>query len=321
MVKRPAALPLACQVRSASSSGETKDRFPDLGVDRPSGQQYRQIFISSAIPMVGFGFMDNLVMIQAGDLIDNTIGVRLGLATLTAAAFGQVFSDVSGVCFGSVVDRMCAKLGIEGPNLTHEQRQLSAVKRVGTFGAVCGVITGCLLGMTSLLFMDLEAAERAKREKELDTIFRTVILEGNETMRADRSTLFLVDESKAECWSRAAVGLTEQIRVPIASSIVGACVKSGETLIVDDAYKDARFNQTNDQKTGFRTRNIMCIPVLKDTSEEDQKTDAGPAKVLAVVQLVNKMDNQKWTADDVRNAKMLARHVGIFLESVGGDDD
>lgn len=40
--------------------------------------------------MVGFGFMDNLVMIQAGDMIDSTIGVTLGLSTLTAAAFGQV---------------------------------------------------------------------------------------------------------------------------------------------------------------------------------------------------------------------------------------
>jgi hypothetical protein len=40
--------------------------------------------------MIGFGLMDNLVMIQAGDLIDSTIGVTLGLSTLTAAAFGQV---------------------------------------------------------------------------------------------------------------------------------------------------------------------------------------------------------------------------------------
>lgn len=36
----------------------------------------------SAIPMVGFGIMDNLVMIQAGDAIDNSIGVTLGLHTL-----------------------------------------------------------------------------------------------------------------------------------------------------------------------------------------------------------------------------------------------
>lgn len=33
---------------------------------------------------------------QAGDLIDNNIGVLFGFSTLTAAAIGQIFSDVSG---------------------------------------------------------------------------------------------------------------------------------------------------------------------------------------------------------------------------------
>jgi hypothetical protein len=29
------------------------------------------------VPMVGFGFMDNLVMIQAGDAIDANLGLRI----------------------------------------------------------------------------------------------------------------------------------------------------------------------------------------------------------------------------------------------------
>ena len=56
--------------------------------------------------------MDNFVMIQAGDLIDSTIGIHFGMATLTAAAFGQIFSDVSGVVFGGVVDAAAVKLGL-----------------------------------------------------------------------------------------------------------------------------------------------------------------------------------------------------------------
>merc|ERR1719253_1896900 len=102
--------------------------------------------------MVGFGFMDNTVTIQAGDLIDNTIGVRFGLAALTAAAFGQVFSDISGVISGGFVEAGAAKLGVPLPDLTPAQRRLGLVRTTATAGAVCGVITGCLLGMTSLLF-------------------------------------------------------------------------------------------------------------------------------------------------------------------------
>ena len=67
--------------------------------------------------------------------------------------------------------------------------------------------------MTSLLFMDLDAAERQKRDKELDTIFTTVIHEGSDTLRADRSSLFLVDGSEA--WTRVAKGLKGEIRVPL----------------------------------------------------------------------------------------------------------
>lgn len=83
---------------------------------QPTSQQLRQLFIHAAIPMVrmlrrpplwrltsahlqrltpsraqvGFGLMDNTVMIQVGDYIDGSLGVMLGLNTLTAAAMGQV---------------------------------------------------------------------------------------------------------------------------------------------------------------------------------------------------------------------------------------
>ena len=40
--------------------------------------------------MIGFGAMDNFVMIQAGQYIDSTLGVQLGLATMTAAAAGTL---------------------------------------------------------------------------------------------------------------------------------------------------------------------------------------------------------------------------------------
>ena len=62
--------------------------------------QLRRHALTAAIPMVGFGFMDNLVMIQAGEAIDSTLGVTFAMSTLTAAAYGQVISDVSGVLSG-----------------------------------------------------------------------------------------------------------------------------------------------------------------------------------------------------------------------------
>jgi Transmembrane protein 65 len=52
----------------------------------------RALFVAAAVPMVGFGFMDQFVLIQAGGYIDATLGVKLGLATLSAAAAGMLLN-------------------------------------------------------------------------------------------------------------------------------------------------------------------------------------------------------------------------------------
>ena len=44
--------------------------------------------------------------------------------------------------------------------LRREERTPTSVRVVGTLSATAGVICGCLLGMTSLLLMDLEKGER-----------------------------------------------------------------------------------------------------------------------------------------------------------------
>ncbi|CAD7959476.1 unnamed protein product [Amoebophrya sp. A25] len=280
----------------------------------PDSKTLRQLFFASAVPMVGFGFMDNMVMIQAGDLIDNTIGVKFGLATLTAAACGQVFSDVSGVCFGGVVDAFCLKLGLPVPQLTSAQRTLPLVKRWSTFGAVCGVIVGCTLGMTSLLFMDLEAAERAKKNQELDTIFATVVKEGSEALGAERCSLFVVEDSVL--WTRAATGLKGEdiIKVPKEASLVGEAVLRKAVINVPDAYTHPKFNREHDKATGFRTKAVLCVPVFSENDEQEESQ--GGREVVAVVQLVNSK-NGYFSDADLRAAGMLARHVGIFLDQVG----
>lgn len=198
-------------------------RIPPAEVEakelEPTTRQMLIHGLTCAIPMAGFGFMDNLVMIQAGDLIDNSIGVTFGLATLTSAAFGQIFSDVSGVLSGSTVETAASRLGLPKANLTVAQYALPRVKMAATMGQCIGVVLGCLLGMTSLLFMDLERADRLKKQAELSTLFETLLNEGAKVVGAERCTLFLVDHEKGTnkpfLWSKSKSGVeptTEQLR-------------------------------------------------------------------------------------------------------------
>jgi len=130
------------------------------GLSRPSLPhsiqpiELRRWFLASAVPMVGFGFVDNTVMIHAGNFIDLTLGVTFGLSTLAAAACGQICSDVAGVAGGAQLEALFSRLGLPRPNLTPAQRSTPLVRRIGLIGQIVGVFCGCSLGMVNLLFID-----------------------------------------------------------------------------------------------------------------------------------------------------------------------
>ncbi|CAN0349963.1 unnamed protein product, partial [Discosporangium mesarthrocarpum] len=189
--------------------------------------------------------MDNFVMLSAGDLIDNTFGVKFGLATLTAAACGQVVSDVCGVCFGGTVEALAAKMGLPAPDLTPGQRALRVSKLTATVGAMVGVVIGCLVGMGTLLFIDTTAKEREKKQqKEMDTIFAAILDDGHNLVGANKCSLFLVDREKGELWTKVATGNDGSIKagrlisIPIEKGIVGEVVRTGQVVIVEDTAKD-----------------------------------------------------------------------------------
>lgn len=155
----------------------------------PSRKQLRALFVSSAIPMIGFGFMDQTVMLQAGHAIDLTIGVTFGLSTLTAAAFGQVCSDAAGVLFGGTLDNLAKAAGLPRSGLTSVQRALPVVKRVKLAGNLIGVMTGCCLGLLNLLFIDHDRASTLKLQAMSEEQEFAFEVEASNAVRDDATVL------------------------------------------------------------------------------------------------------------------------------------
>ena len=95
-------------------------------------------------------------------------------------------------------------------------------------------------------------------------------------VNADRCTVYMVDHKREELWSMQ--GAVE-IRIPMTTGLAGSVTVTGKPLNIKDAYQDERFNQDFDKKSGYRTKSILCMPVMSTTQ-----------KVIAVVQLINKLD-------------------------------
>jgi len=118
----------------------------------------------------------------------------------------------------------------------------------------------------------------------LDELFPTVCKEATLLMNCDRASLFLVRPKESgdgnELWSKIAMGIPP-IQVPLKeSSIAGSTVTQKMMVNIPNAYQDSRFDPTWDKKTNYRTRSILCCPVI----------DAQNDECLGCLQLINKRD-------------------------------
>eukprot|EP00891_Asterochloris_glomerata_P009654 jgi/Astpho2/9654/Aster-x1594 len=136
---------------------------------------------------------------------------------------------------------------------------------------------------------------------------RAILLE---LLNCERVTLFLVDLQQKEL--RARVANSEEhwkmIRVPFGRGVAGRVAETGTSMNIPDAYSCDLFNPGIDRKTGFRTRNILCVPISDMSGNH-----------VAVIQALNKKaspgqrTNLQFTSLDEANLELFGVHLGNTL--------
>lgn len=135
--------------------GSNESNLKPPQTPEPSTKTLQMHALYQGIPFIGFGIMDNAILIWAGDAIDTHLGALLGISTLCAAAIGNIISDVAGIGLGATIEDYCVKyIKMPMPVLTHAQRQLRSVRFAGQTGNVVGITVGCIIGMFPLYFID-----------------------------------------------------------------------------------------------------------------------------------------------------------------------
>lgn len=129
---------------------------------RPDKNDLWKLFVVNAIPFFGFGFLDNFIMISAGDYLELGIGMVFFISTMAAAALGNTISDLVGIISAHYIEKGCVEKGLRPPKLSNAQMQMKSTKSYARWGKLVGITVGCLLGMCPLLFMD-KKDENGKR--------------------------------------------------------------------------------------------------------------------------------------------------------------
>lgn len=103
----------------------------------------------------------------------------------------------------------------------------------------------------------------------LSEIFETVPLlealaeEATRILDCDRASIFIWDQPNKKLLACPALGVEGgTLYIPDNAGIVGTVIHTGETIRVDDAYNDDRFDSSVDRKSGYLTKTLLAVPLL-----------------------------------------------------------
>ncbi|MEE8333445.1 MAG: adenylate/guanylate cyclase domain-containing protein, partial [Alphaproteobacteria bacterium] len=156
----------------------------------------------------------------------------------------------------------------------------------------------------------LEVTQDLAGELNLDTLIERIMTATTELLDAERSTLFVYDAKTDELWSRFAEGMVQtEIRFSAGQGIAGAVFRGGDLLHIPDPYDHPLFNPDIDRQTGFKTRSILCMPIV--TKEGDR---------IGVTQVLNKRGGD-FTVKDETRLRAFTAQVAVSLENARLFDD
>lgn len=115
-------------------------------------------------------------------------------------------------------------------------------------------------------------------------------------MNASRATIFLINVETNELKAVSAIGIDKlDLHFDYRLGIAGSVFTTGVALNIDVQNDRSRFNPVFDKKLNFQTRSIICHPIH---NRED--------KIVGVIQVLNKKNEDRFTIEDERIMKVLS---------------
>eukprot|EP00730_Choanoeca_flexa_P007704 TRINITY_DN12378_c0_g1_i13.p1 TRINITY_DN12378_c0_g1~~TRINITY_DN12378_c0_g1_i13.p1 ORF type:complete len:833 (+),score=184.71 TRINITY_DN12378_c0_g1_i13:2084-4582(+) len=157
-----------------------------------------------------------------------------------------------------------------------------------------------LLSLARSTFQDLDSLEKTVKR---------IIANAATLVDCDQCSLFMLDAERNELVATVFDAMDDDapakhIRFPKDKGVAGHVATTGQTLLIPDAYADSRFNSAVDKQTGYRTRNILCMPIHNKNAE-----------IVGVAQLVNKTAGC-FNQDDQRLSEAFAVFCGLGIQAV-----
>ncbi|MEZ6032365.1 MAG: sigma-54-dependent Fis family transcriptional regulator [Planctomycetaceae bacterium] len=152
----------------------------------------------------------------------------------------------------------------------------------------------------------LSIASKLSMAEDAAPLLELIAQEATRLLNCDRSSIFLWDRERNEVEARPALGVKNaSLRLPAGEGIVGETLRTGKSISVDNAYEDPRFNQEVDLKYGYRTRNLICVP-LRDAQNN----------IVGAFEGINQNEHRPFTQDDIDCLSQLGTQAAVALRNL-----
>ncbi len=152
-----------------------------------------------------------------------------------------------------------------------------------------------------------KVSQKISERKPLLRLLNEILEESKVVMEADASSLMLYDPAEKHLYFQVATGskgkAVKRRIVRLGEGIAGWVAKHKQPLLIDDCYKDKRFDASHDEKLKYITRNMICVPLMRKN------------KLLGIMEAINKTNDGAFTQQDLHIFETLASQCAIAIEN------
>ena len=142
---------------------------------------------------------------------------------------------------------------------------------------------------------------------DVDLLLERILDLSKDVLAAEASSLLVLDPAVGKLRFHVARGTAEQAlkkaTLNVGQGIAGWVAQTGEPLLIPDAYQDPRFDRSYDERSGFRTRSILTVPI------------SNKHEIVGVVQVMNKVGAGVFDQRDLLLFQSFASMASIALEN------
>lgn len=152
-----------------------------------------------------------------------------------------------------------------------------------------------------------QISQQISAKKPLSQLLHEIMESSKLLIKAEASSLLLFKQEDQQLLFFVATGdkgeLLEKFRMELGEGIAGWVAEKREPVVIDDCYKDSRFNPDYDKKSNFKTRNMICVPMLRKD------------KLLGVIEVINKQGEDRFDSEDLFLMETLASQCAVAIEN------